>query len=375
MKKTILMEKSLFILLVTLCVGMQSSADEINMIDGIGYFCDAGTKEAYVMYLLPGYSEDGRWDIPESVFFENETYKVTRIYDIMGGDQPDKIWKELKILGIPPTINYIARSAFEVATDELAVLDEVHITDLAAWCRIDFRSSPLGCAHRLFLNEEEIIDLVIPENVTSISKRAFAFANIKSVTFPAELETIGDYVFDHCDNLTSVVIPETVKGIGSYAFTDCWGLKSATILGDLTAIGEGAFKYCYDLSSITIKGSIGEIQDSQFSNLSQIKDVYCYADVPPAANTSTFESSPIEEATLHVPRIAIDSYRESPCWKTFGKIVNLENNPDGIENVQEPTPSPSLGRGAIYDLQGRRLQKAPQKGLYIQDGKKKAYKQ
>ena len=45
--------------------------------------------------------------------------------------------------------------------------------------------------------------------------------------------------------------------------------------------------------------------------------------------------------------------------------VGLGNNPDGIE-----TPTPSLGRGAMYDLQGRRLQKAPQKGLYIQDGKK-----
>ena len=42
--------------------------------------------------------------------------------------------------------------------------------------------------------------------------------------------------------------------------------------------------------------------------------------------------------------------------------------PDGIER---PTPSPSLGKGAIYDLQGRRLLKAPEKGIYIQDGKKK----
>ncbi|MCR5434612.1 MAG: hypothetical protein K6F20_09495 [Bacteroidaceae bacterium] len=44
--------------------------------------------------------------------------------------------------------------------------------------------------------------------------------------------------------------------------------------------------------------------------------------------------------------------------------------PDGIER---PTPSPSLGKGAIYDLQGRRLLKAPEKGIYIQDGKKKTH--
>ena len=47
--------------------------------------------------------------------------------------------------------------------------------------------------------------------------------------------------------------------------------------------------------------------------------------------------------------------------------VGLTGSPDGIENLRS-TPSPS--RGAIYDLQGRRLMKAPEKGLYIQDGKK-----
>ena len=210
---------------------------------------------------------------------------------------------------------------------------------------------------------------MIPEDVTSISKFAFVNASIKSVTFPAEVKSIGEVAFQHCDNLASVVIPETVKSIGSYAFNSCWGLKSVTILGDLTEIGEGAFEYCYDLASITIKGRVGEILNNQFSNLSQIKDVYCYAEVPPAANSSTFESSPVEKATLHVPRIAVDSYRKSPCWETFGQIVNLETNPNGIEEVSS-TPSPSLSRGAIYDLQGRRLMKAPEKGLYIQDGKK-----
>ncbi len=50
--------------------------------------------------------------------------------------------------------------------------------------------------------------------------------------------------------------------------------------------------------------------------------------------------------------------------------VGLGNNPDGLET---PTPGPSLGRGAMYDLQGRRLQKVPQKGIYIQDGKKRVY--
>ena len=50
--------------------------------------------------------------------------------------------------------------------------------------------------------------------------------------------------------------------------------------------------------------------------------------------------------------------------EAFTATLNIE--PNGIRS----TPSPSLSRGAIYDLQGRKLMKAPMKGLYIQDGKK-----
>ena len=66
--------------------------------------------------------------------------------------------------------------------------------------------------------------------------------------------------------------------------------------------------------------------------------------------------------------------------------VGLTGSPDGIEKVQEvqglkgsstseaakPSAKGSKVQG-LYDLQGRRLMKAPEKGLYIQDGKKRVY--
>ena len=153
------------------------------------------------------------------------------------------------------------------------------------------------------------------------------------------------------------------------------GLKSVIFEGDVSSIGEHAFSACHSLSTIFIKGSIGELKNEQFSGLSQIQNVYCYAEVPPVANATTFKYSPIESATLHVPQVAIESYKESPGWEGFGNIVKIEGNPDGIEEVQEVQGSstseaakPSAKVQGLYDLQGRRLMKAPEKGLYIQDG-------
>ena len=55
-------------------------------------------------------------------------------------------------------------------------LTSVHISDIAAWCAISFShaySNPLNFAHHLYLNGEEIKDLIIPNSVTSINKFAF----------------------------------------------------------------------------------------------------------------------------------------------------------------------------------------------------------
>ena len=81
-------------------------------------------------------------------------------------------------------------------------LTAVHITDLAAWCNISFgigESQPLYHAHHLYLNGEEIKDLVIPNSVTSIGRSAFS----------------------GCSGLTSITIPNSVTSIGQGAFFEC----------------------------------------------------------------------------------------------------------------------------------------------------------
>ena len=156
-------------------------------------------------------------------------------------------------------------------------LTSVHITDLAAWCRISFlgyESNPLHYAHHLYLNGEEIKDLVIPNSVTSIGYRAFyGCTDLTSVTIPNSVTSIGEEAFYSCSGLTSVAIGNSVTSIGEEAFENCTGLTSVTIGNSVTSIGEEAFSQCIGLTSVTIPNSVTTIGEGAFWNCSGLTSV------------------------------------------------------------------------------------------------------
>ncbi len=132
-----------------------------------------------------------------------------------------------EIDGLPVT--HIEKKVFY----DCKALNGVYISDLAAWCNIDFNdnySNPLCYAKNLYLNGELVKELNIPESVTSIS----------------------DFAFLSCTSLESVTIPDSV-----------------------TSIGLGAFFNCFNIASITIENPECEINDSEYT-ISSITKIYGY---------------------------------------------------------------------------------------------------
>ncbi len=90
---------------------------------------------------------------------------------------------------------------------------------------------------------EEIIEIVIPNSVTSIEDSAFyKCGSLTSITIGDSVTSIGSWAFSNCSSLTSIIIPDSITSIGDFAFEYCSSLISITIPDSITYIGEGAFK-------------------------------------------------------------------------------------------------------------------------------------
>jgi hypothetical protein len=160
--------------------------------------------------------------------------------------------RSLTSITIGNSVTYIDYDAFQFCDG----LTSVQISDIAAWCKISFntsQSNPLYYAHHLFINNEEIKDLIIPNSVTSIE----------------------DYAFCRCSGLTSVTIPNSVTHIGHRAFDG------------------------YALTTV----------------VSQIESPFAITGMN--SGDRTFSKNTFNEAILYVPVGTLNKYETTDGWKDF----------------------------------------------------------
>lgn len=209
-------------------------------------------------------------------------------------------------------------------------LTSVHITDLEAWCNIKMNWEMGGSylfhyAQHLYLNGEEIKDLVIPNSVSRIGIYVFeGCSSLTSVTIPNSVTRICHSAFRECSGLTSVTFGNSVASIDEYAFAGCSGLTSIKIPNPVMQIGSGAFSGCSGLTSVSIPSSVTSIVGGAFSGCPELLDVYCFAENVPSTDASAFNDSYIEYVTLHVPASAINDYKATAPWSGFKEVVPIE---------------------------------------------------
>ena len=264
----------------------------------------------------------GSLNVPKEVAFNGVTYRVTGLLNRAFERQFD-----LKSVVLPEGMEEIGDSVFYGCTGLESVvwpstiqrsgayafygcgaLARVDISDLTAWCVVDFdgaRANPLPWAKHLFLNGEELTNL----------------------TFPKEQSDVKPFTFYNCLSLKQVVIPNHVKSVGASAFC-----------------------YCENVENVYVGSGVTEIGGTAFYATSALKTVTSAATVPPVCGNSAFYSPghKTSDVTLYVPVGTAGLYANAIEWKEF---TIVERDPEGIEGVMMKNGEPEI----YYDLQGRRI--------------------
>jgi len=110
----------------------------------------------------------------------------------------------------------------------------------------------------------DLKDITIPDGVTTIGGEAFkSCRSLTSITIPDSVTTIGYEAFSYCTDLTSITIPDSVTRIGEHAFMGCSSLTNVNLPNGVVSTGN-LFYGCSSLISFTIPNKVWIINDSAF---------------------------------------------------------------------------------------------------------------
>ena len=226
-------------------------------------------------------------------------------------------------------------------------IERVVISDLAAWCGIDFGSAtanPLYYAENLYMNGDLMTDAIIPASVTEIK----------------------DFAFYNCKGLASVRINDNVTSIGDEAFYGCSGLEYVTIPDGVKTIGQSAFNGCSSVEELYISSTIESIGDCAFAECNNILDIKIGSKKAITASENIFSSDAYNNACLYVPTGRKFAYEKATPWNNF-YIAEMDFT--GIDEVFDEVKTENGNVKTVYDLNGRAVEN-PSNGVYIVNGKK-----
>ena len=266
------------------------------------------------------------------------------------------------------TIGSNVESIGRFAFSDCSSLSGVYISDLVAWCAIEFGGSsanPLYYAGNLYLNDELVTELVIPEGVTSIGSYVFrSCSSLTEVMIGAGVTSIGSSAFYGCSNLTeinynamavadltsdsnvfynagsvsdgtTVIFGESVTSIPAYLFVGA-DITSVTIGSYVESIGSSAFRDCSGLTEITIPASVTSIGTDAFfgcSNLTGINyNATAVADLTSDSNVFYNTGSNSDGITVVFGESVTDKHS---CLFVLYKLVVLCSEPCQRDDRQQ----------------------------------------
>lgn len=309
--------------------------------------------------------------IGSNAFEATNIERITIPADVIVGDNAfkDTPLKEVVIKdGVTKIGDNALGSSFEKITFEGNVgeighlasefLSEIHVKDLFTWCNLAIsNSSFMDSAPQLYINGQEVKNVVIPEGIHNIRKYAFMKCqSLESVQIPTGVKSIEDRAFEGCEALYDIELPSTLTAIGNNVFLNCKSLMNIVLPSKLISIGESAFENCSNLKGIQIPQNVKFMGNAALANCTNLISINLPSDLE-CINQLLYGCSSLEEIEIPAAVSSIGSASFEGC-NALSKVIVHWDSPVVLKGDEFPDLSSNcflyipIGKAAKYSQAG-----------------------
>lgn len=286
-----------------------------------------------------------------------------RVTTIEGGTFRDCV--NLKKITIGKGVNVIDGSYIFAGCENLETI--YYKGSISDWLAISFTSDAWTqrCSYDLYIGDELLKELVIPEGAKKINNAAFrSCRSLENVVIPKSVTLIGDCAFEYCANLKSITvdsgnkyysslngvlfnynkttliqypahkesinytIPSSVTKIEDCAFIRCTNLENLEIPNSVLTIGNYAFQESISLESVNIGSGVTEFGSWAFCGCTSLIDVSISFGVTNIGGRAFQSCENLENIIIPSSVTSIDDYAFMYCSK-----LNSINIPDSVTEI------------------------------------------
>lgn len=269
------------------------------------------------------------------------------------GDEAFRFCSNLKSVTIPKSVLKVGGLAFG-SCDKL---QSVYITDLKAWCNIQGNSG-ISLHWDLYLNGEQLTDLIIPDGVTTISSYRFrGCSSIVSLKLPKAVAAVERSAFESCEKIENVSIENADIAIDVYAFFGDANIKYVTIPSCVTKVAD-TFQHSYleSLVRAEVCDGVSVLSNYLFGDCIALESVALPKSLSAIGERSFFNCQKLKSVTLPDDVLNIPTYAFSQCYELESieysdNITNIASyafsSAYKLKSIVLPSSLKSIGRGAI----------------------------
>ncbi len=297
-------------------------------------------------------------------------------YNILGGDSVEITFGSFDVnnllfnvngeyagsITIPETVEY------NNTTYRVTSISDGAFCDCSNLSKITIPNSVTTIGGMAFGNCSSLVSITIGENVTAIGQRLFyGCSKLSSVIWNAKncadfkqhntpfyyYERGFDYNFDLRSQITSFIFGDKVESIPAYVCNGMRWLTTLTIPNSVTTIGHGAFRGCSALTAVTIGENVTDIGSWAFLDCSKLSSVTWNAKKPYTRITSSNETPFYYESSSAYYSSYNFDLRPQITSFTFGDKVEsipayLCNGMSRLTTLTIPNNVTSIGDEAFY---------------------------